>query len=218
MADLAEPVRSQTAHARPGRPRLLSPDFRRGHLIDAAEDVFLERGYHAATMNDIAARAGMSKKTVYQVFPSKDLLFDALLSDRLAVLSLPIEEDGREPEVVLVDLLVKIALFLLSPRQIAMTRLIVAETQRAPEIGQALERLGLGRGNGALEKYLAAQSAAGRIPLVNPQETATMLFGFTAAEILLKQLICGEPIPGVAEIERRARLAVRMVLAQACAR
>ncbi len=176
--------------------------------------MFLDKGYHAATMNDIASRAGMSKKTVYQVFPSKDVLFDALVADRLAVLSLPIEEDGRGLEDVLVDVLVKMALFLLSPQQIGMMRLMVAETQRSPEIGRALERLGLGRGNGALEKYLAAQSASGAMRLDDPQETARMLFGCTVGETLLKLLVCSEPMPSVADIERRARLAVRMFLAQ----
>jgi TetR/AcrR family transcriptional regulator of autoinduction and epiphytic fitness len=193
----------------------LSPDLRRGHLIDAAEDVFLERGYHAATMNDIAARAGMSKKTLYQVFSSKDLLFDAWMADRLAMLSLPIEPDGRDPEHVLIDLLTKMGLFLLSPRQIAMTRLLVAETPRAPEIGLALQRLGLGRGNGALEKYLVSLCASGFIHLDDPLETGRLLFGCVIGEPLLRLLVCSDPSPSAEEVERRAIFSVRLFLENA---
>ncbi len=208
-----QPGGEQTA-GRPGRPRQQSPDYRREHLIDAAEDVFLDKGYHAATMNDIAARAGMSKKTVYQVFPSKEVLFGAWMGDRLAVLRVPIEPDGRDPEDVLVDLLVKMALFLLSPRHIAMTRLLVAEGQRSPEIGRALQSLGLGRGDGTLEKYLASQADCGVLRLDNPLETASMLFGCAIGEPMLKLLVCNEPAPDVAEIERRARASVRLLLAK----
>ena len=48
-------------------------------LIAAAEDIFLAKGYHAATMNDVAKAAGMSKKTVYMMIESKAELFGALL-------------------------------------------------------------------------------------------------------------------------------------------
>ncbi|OYV38447.1 MAG: TetR family transcriptional regulator, partial [Acidocella sp. 20-61-6] len=39
-------------------------------LFDAAEDIFLLKGYHTATMSDVAKAAGMSKKTVYQLVES----------------------------------------------------------------------------------------------------------------------------------------------------
>ena len=54
-------------------------DARMLQLIEAAEDIFLAKGYHAATMNDVAKAAGMSKKTVYTIIESKAELFGALL-------------------------------------------------------------------------------------------------------------------------------------------
>ena len=54
-----------------GRPRLLDETTRRDRLVAAAEHVFVEMGYGAASMDDIARRAGMSKKTIYQVFETK---------------------------------------------------------------------------------------------------------------------------------------------------
>ena len=74
-----------------GRPRQMLEAERRRQLIAAAADLFLHKGYHATTMDDVARCAGMSKKTVYQVFSSKAELFDALLSDWFAPFAAPIE-------------------------------------------------------------------------------------------------------------------------------
>jgi AcrR family transcriptional regulator len=52
---------------------------RRAQLLDAANEVFTTRGYHAAAMDDIAAAAGISKPVLYQHFASKLELYLALL-------------------------------------------------------------------------------------------------------------------------------------------
>ena len=64
----------------------LPRDQRRIQLLDAANDVFTSKGYHAAAMDDIADAAGVSKPVLYQHFPSKLDLYLALLDqscDRL---------------------------------------------------------------------------------------------------------------------------------------
>jgi AcrR family transcriptional regulator len=54
-------------------------DQRRAQLLEAANDVFTSKGYHAAAMDDIADVAGVSKPVLYQHFPSKlDLYLDLL--------------------------------------------------------------------------------------------------------------------------------------------
>src|SRR5919206_4760388 len=58
----------------------LSRDARRAQLLGAARDVFAAQGYHAAAMDDIADRAGVSKPVLYQHFPSKLELYRALLT------------------------------------------------------------------------------------------------------------------------------------------
>ena len=54
-------------------------DQRRASLLEAANDIFTSRGYHAAAMDDIAEAAGVSKPVLYQHFPSKLDLYLALL-------------------------------------------------------------------------------------------------------------------------------------------
>ena len=63
------------------RPRTgrLPRDARRAQLLDSALDVFVAQGYHAAAMDDIAERAGVSKPVLYQHFPGKLDLYLALL-------------------------------------------------------------------------------------------------------------------------------------------
>ena len=54
---------------------------RRRQLLDAAMEVFVARGYHAAAMDEIADRAGVSKPVLYQHFPGKQELYLALLDE-----------------------------------------------------------------------------------------------------------------------------------------
>jgi AcrR family transcriptional regulator len=55
----------------------------RAKLLKAAGSIFARRGYHAATLDEIAQRAGVSKGALYYNFASKEDLFLALLADRL---------------------------------------------------------------------------------------------------------------------------------------
>jgi AcrR family transcriptional regulator len=58
----------------------LSRSARRAQLLVAARDVFAAHGYHAAAMDDIAEKAGVSKPVLYQHFPGKLELYRALLT------------------------------------------------------------------------------------------------------------------------------------------
>ena len=62
-----------------GRPMRLPRSARRKQLLEAAQEVFVAQGYHAAAMDDIAERAGVSKPVLYQHFPGKLELYLALL-------------------------------------------------------------------------------------------------------------------------------------------
>ena len=67
----------------------LAPKRRRGHLrvaaiLQAAEDLFAEKGYDAATMTEIAARSKTAIGSLYRFFPNKDVLAEALLAEYVA--------------------------------------------------------------------------------------------------------------------------------------
>ena len=66
-------------HGQAGRGARLPRTARRAQLLAAAQDVFAANGYHAAAMDEIAERAGVSKPVLYQHFPGKLELYMALL-------------------------------------------------------------------------------------------------------------------------------------------
>jgi len=74
-----------TPAARPRSPRL-SRSARRTQLLGAAQQIFVRSGYHAAAMDEIADRAGVSKPVLYQHFPSKLELYLALLDQHTGAL------------------------------------------------------------------------------------------------------------------------------------
>ena len=75
-----------TPDARPRGARLPRQDRRR-QLLGAAQEVFVSQGYHAAAMDEIAERAGISKPVLYQHFPSKLELYLALLDESVDALT-----------------------------------------------------------------------------------------------------------------------------------
>src|SRR4030088_2360646 len=76
---------TETAHqpGQLGRGVRLPRTARRAQLLAAAQDVFVANGYHAAAMDEIADRAGVSKPVLYQHFPSKLELYLALLDTQV---------------------------------------------------------------------------------------------------------------------------------------
>ena len=115
----------------------MSEDERRRQLVAVAGEMLLQKGYRATTMDDVAQCAGMSKKTVYQLFSAKSELFDALLAEWLAPFTIPVESDGRSPREVLIEVLCRLVNFTLSERQISMFRLLIAETSQSEDIAVA---------------------------------------------------------------------------------
>src|ERR1041384_3115317 len=69
-----------------GRGGRLPRSARRKQLLAAAQEVFVANGYHAAAMDDIAERAGVSKPVLYQHFPGKLELYLALLDTQAEAL------------------------------------------------------------------------------------------------------------------------------------
>jgi AcrR family transcriptional regulator len=74
-----------TPDTRPRSNRLPRHERRR-QLLDAALEVFVSQGYHAAAMDEIAERAGVSKPVLYQHFPGKLELYLALLDESVDTL------------------------------------------------------------------------------------------------------------------------------------
>src|ERR1700730_11625434 len=82
----SESLVTATPQARTASTRL-PRQGRRRRLLGAAQEVFVAQGYHAAAMDEIAERAGVSKPVLYQHFPGKLDLYLALLDDSVQALT-----------------------------------------------------------------------------------------------------------------------------------
>jgi AcrR family transcriptional regulator len=75
-------------------------DLTRARLLDAAEEVFIARGFHATSVDEVAEAAGFSKGAVYSNFESKDELFLAVLDRRVDSRALAIEGQIRPDQTI----------------------------------------------------------------------------------------------------------------------
>jgi TetR/AcrR family transcriptional regulator of autoinduction and epiphytic fitness len=164
--------------AEPMVRRRLSEADRCRMLRDAAAEVFLRDGYADARMDDVARGAGMSKRTLYQLYASKAALFEAVMEDCLAPFGMDMALE-REPDLAkaLRGMLEGLINHLFEPRQVAIFRVVISEVKRSPELADAFHRAGPGRCATSLERRLAVEIEQGRLRLTDPQEAARMLFG-----------------------------------------
>jgi AcrR family transcriptional regulator len=88
---------SATQDAKPTRRRLSAPD-RRAAILDAALEVFSGRGYHAASIDEIAQEAGISKALIYEHFPSKKDLHASLLERHVSEIFGRLAETAAGPD------------------------------------------------------------------------------------------------------------------------
>ena len=145
----------------PAEPAERSSDRRHREIREAAIGAFLARGYEGTTMEEIAARAGVSKQTVYKHFTDKQHLFaDIVLSttdDMSALIGiiaerLPATTDlSRDLENLAETFLVA----LMQPRVLRLRRLVISSADRFPEISSAWYEKGF-------ERVLAALASSFR--------------------------------------------------------
>lgn len=204
------PALSPDADAQLATVRRETQPERRARLIAAAETIFLRKGYHAATMDDIARQAGMSKKTVYQLFATKTALFDSFLTDRYSPFTIPIDAEGP-PRAVLSAALCRLVGVALDPRQIALTRLLIAETPQSDDIVAALQRQCIEPGKNALQQWLSRQSELGALQVDDPKQAAATLFFAATGDFLFDLLLRTGRAPAPATLRAQVERAVAMV-------
>jgi AcrR family transcriptional regulator len=202
--------------ARRGRPCQIAEPERRQRVLDAAEGVFFELGYGSASMDDIARRAGMSKKTLYRLFETKESLFAAMVAARRAVLDAMIAgnecADNASAEDVLRSYLGKVARFVLAPRQAALYRLVIAESLRTPELAHAFYHEGPCKVRAMLEQWLARQHLAGVLHVPDPERDAGMLCSMVIGELQMRLLVGALRAPDDALIDATVARAVDLFL------
>lgn len=140
-------------------------------IVAAALDVFAERGFAAARLDDVAARAGVSKGTLYLYFPSKEDLFKAVI--RAAILPNLERAERMIAEVpgpsfaLLERLLAMVAELIATTRAAIIPKLVIAEAGNFPELAAFYHREVIQRGFGLLANLLERGVARGEFRPLN---------------------------------------------------
>lgn len=153
-------------------------DKRRQALLAAALDAFFERGFTATRMDDIAARAGVSKGALYLYFNSKEALFAALVEKY----ALPNVQRIEAAAGAAPNAKEAIAAFtLLAPRLVRdsavpkIMKILIADAPAFPEIVNSYRRNLIERALGAIEDILMRAKESGELNIENPQLTARLV-------------------------------------------
>ncbi len=195
-----------------GRPAA-SP--KRAAIVEAAADLFLHSGYGEVSMDAIAAKAGVSKRTVYSHFPGKDALFAAVMGshcDRTVDLDNCRLDPEAPPREVLTDLGVRFLSLITSPPAVALFRTVVAETGRFPELGRTFFASGPQRWLSTMAPYLESQHSRGRLAIPDPQAAAATLLYMLKDPLHLRCILGVQESVSEAEIRSHVEEAVSRFL------
>ena len=197
---------------RQGRPPAYSVEERRRLILAAAEQVFVERGYGEARMEDIAAAAEMSKKTLYQYFPDKEGVFNAMLGseDMPAYPDIAAHGETTSSLAPLRETLLTVARFILSPRHIGLTRLIIAEAPKAPALAAIFYENYIERFRNTLRQRFAELEKAGVAEAVTAGAMIEPLIGAIIGPFHLKALLRSEAV-SEEDLQERVNIALKMI-------
>jgi AcrR family transcriptional regulator len=152
----------------PGRARKTEPAVRREAILDAALTVFAERGFEAARLDDVAARAGVAKGTLYLYFKDKEALFEEVVRGAVSPVVERISMLAAAPDMPLAPMLDALfSLFekeVLGTRRKLLIRLIIAEGPRFPRIAEFYYRDVVGRILPMLAKIARRAADRGELP------------------------------------------------------
>jgi AcrR family transcriptional regulator len=163
------------AAPRRGRPR--DPERLR-RILEAAREHFFAHGFERAAMDAIALDAGVSKMTVYSHFPSKELLFEAVIGARTerVVGGLPGVQslDPKSPEKALSAIGAQFIELAREPKVLGQFRAVFAAAGSQPQVCLAFYRQGPDRLIGELAEYLRRAHAAGTLVVAHPRQAADL--------------------------------------------
>jgi AcrR family transcriptional regulator len=204
-APVAEPDR--TAPRRPGKRELRRQETR-ARIVDAATELFAERGFDSVSVVEIAQRAGVVEKTVFNHFPVKEgLVFDADPPMRAALLRAVVRRPAGESVSAAAGSFVVAAVSLLGSPEAADGVADMARVIRGSRTLQVREREILGELTDSLAQLIAEETSAPS-GQVEPWLAAHAVLGLYASllELARDQVLAGVSGPELAaELRRQGR-------------
>ena len=172
-------------------------------ILTAALKIFAQSGYSGASMEAIAAEAGITKPTLYQYFDSKERLFTAMMAQKRDDMLLAFEHPLPGNLVAqLHGFAWAYAGTVMRPDMLALARLIIGEVQRFPEVGRAYQASGPDRVLAGMMHYLTTQRDAGRLSFDDAELAAQDLWGLILSAPRTQALYLPDAPPTAADLAR----------------
>ena len=190
-------------------------DRKRAAVIDAAIQEFLAAGFDATSMDRVAARAGVSKRTVYNHFPSKEALFAAILRqlwESSDTEKAPAYSSLQPLRGQLLQLLLKKLILLNDEAFVSLARVAIAAGIHSPERARDMVAR-MGEREEDLTGWLRAAAADGRLKTTDPAFASQQLQGLVKAFAFWPQVTMGQPPLSLSEQQQVAESAADMFLA-----
>lgn len=215
MDETAEPIVKTTARNR--RVAGMDPDKRR-QILDGAHAVFTAQGFDAASMNEIAAAAGVSKGTLYVYFADKEHLFVALIEREREVQKQGVYaalSDDPDLGHALASFGEGLVRLLCGSFAISAHRIVIGVAERMPDLGREFYDRGPKQGAHRLAQFLAGKVEQGLLAIDDTYLAAVQFIDLCQSTMLRPRLFNAlrEP-PSEAEIRRVVAAAVEMFLAR----
>ena len=153
------------------------PEERPKQILDAAVQVFGERGLAHARLDDIARRAGLSKGTIYLYFPNKEELFREVVRQTF-VATIERQERGLASATAtqaLEEVMQAYWAYLRSPTFGAVHRLVMGELHNFPDLGRFFAKEVVSRGHRLIGAVLARGIESGEFQTPDPSVAARMM-------------------------------------------
>jgi len=191
------------------------PNAKVQDILQAAQALFIAKGFEAASMDGVAKAAGVSKATVYAHFGSKNDLFAAIVGQMAGRLT---SEIGTlmQAHLPLREALMRIGLkfleVLTEPRRVRMFRMMVAEVDRFPDLGRVFYRAGPLTMQNCLAHFLADAVAEGTLSCADAGLAARQFLSLIKADLHLRCLLDSDAMPAPVEREQQVSSAVDFFL------
>lgn len=184
-------------------------------ILEAAREVFLEEGFDVPSMDRIAAVAGVSKRTVYGHFGSKEDLFVNVMfnmcATKSALISLNLDVD-QPIEETLTELGVSFLSHMFLPEGMALFRILVSQAVKFPQLGEAFLERGPRELVGKVSDYFQELERQGRIEVGDSREAAGSFLASLFGVHQMHCLVTGAPPPDDKEISAMVNGAVNRFL------
>ena len=194
---------------------------KRAAILAAAHELFLQKGYAGTSMDDVAARAAVSKQTVYKHFADKQRLFTEVVTSDVGR-----TEDQTEARMAAMpdstDLAADLRNFarwhladVMQPGRLRLRRMLIGEAERFPELARAWYATGPERSFTEFARWFTAWDRRRLLRVPDPM-LAAQHFNWLVLSIPLNKAMAyatDEPLFSAAELNRYADEAVRVFLA-----